>query len=458
MSHLQAVVLAGGKGNRLELVGDDYFNIGDDWQSALLPLAGIPLFWYPLNVLAKNKITDVLLITNAACVDQINELLGDGSLPELPGLNIEIVATPCGDSEEFEDFGSAEALQMFADRIKRDFILLTGYFVSDIALQDMVKMHYDKSSILTCLLSDKASHAAPPGPKDQQSYKDFIGLCEDSDQILYLQSEEELELDLGKSTIAIKDSIDFSKANSVEFTSAYMDCHVYVMDYRILDLLNFFVSETESSSHERDFSSIKADLIPSLLDEQNKQDDQGLLAFFKRSSLQSTAYALQYGVDAEQPSLFRMFGYKATSDVSTIIGKCNTLGSYLETNKAMLELKKPFLPLFAETPKYPGTRIIIVKSRIDASTTIGDNGISIVKSSIGKECEVANTVKVEESVVMAGVIIGSGCQIKRCIIGRGAKIGPNCKLENCVIDAEHFVEPKTNAKDTFLHSEEEWEL
>jgi NDP-sugar pyrophosphorylase family protein len=57
MSKLQAVVLAGGKGNRLELVGNDSFDIWEDCERALLPVAGIPIFWYPLNVLAKNKIT-----------------------------------------------------------------------------------------------------------------------------------------------------------------------------------------------------------------------------------------------------------------------------------------------------------------------------------------------------------------------------------------------------------------
>lgn len=57
MNELQAVVLAGGKGNRLELVDDCQFDIWEDSERALLPVAGIPVFWYPLNVLAKNGIT-----------------------------------------------------------------------------------------------------------------------------------------------------------------------------------------------------------------------------------------------------------------------------------------------------------------------------------------------------------------------------------------------------------------
>lgn len=57
MKGLQAVVLAGGKGHRLEQVDNDLFDIWDDWERSLLPLAGIPIFWYPLNVLARNNIS-----------------------------------------------------------------------------------------------------------------------------------------------------------------------------------------------------------------------------------------------------------------------------------------------------------------------------------------------------------------------------------------------------------------
>jgi NDP-sugar pyrophosphorylase family protein len=106
-------------------------------------------------------------------LDKISKRLRDGSLPELPGLEVEVVAPPDEENDQVE-FGSAEVLQMFADRIHYDFILLTGYFVSDIDLSRMIKMHYEKGSILTCLLSDNACNAAAPGPKDQQSCKSYF--------------------------------------------------------------------------------------------------------------------------------------------------------------------------------------------------------------------------------------------------------------------------------------------
>jgi NDP-sugar pyrophosphorylase family protein len=45
----QAVVLAGGTGSRMLTVTKDILK-------PLLPMANIPLFWYSLNVLAKNQI------------------------------------------------------------------------------------------------------------------------------------------------------------------------------------------------------------------------------------------------------------------------------------------------------------------------------------------------------------------------------------------------------------------
>lgn len=110
---------------------------------------------------------------------------------------------------------------------------------------------------------------------------------------------------------------------------------------------------------------------------------------------------------AELTSLFRIFAYKSSADVATVIGKCNTLGAYLDTNKSILEMKKPLLPIFAEQAKYPGNKVIIVKSQIDASSTLGESDISIVKSSIGQKCSVAKNSKVEESIVLDGATIDS---------------------------------------------------
>ena len=45
----QAVVLCGGPGSRMT-------ELTDHIPKCLLPIAGVPLFWYPLNFLQKNSV------------------------------------------------------------------------------------------------------------------------------------------------------------------------------------------------------------------------------------------------------------------------------------------------------------------------------------------------------------------------------------------------------------------
>jgi NDP-sugar pyrophosphorylase family protein len=97
--------------------------------------------------------------------------LTSGSLPELPGLRIEVVAPP----EQEEDLETADVLRRYANLIKSDFILVSGDLVSDISLHQMIRLHHANNSALTCLLSNTACTSISPGPKELQARK-FYGL------------------------------------------------------------------------------------------------------------------------------------------------------------------------------------------------------------------------------------------------------------------------------------------
>ncbi|KAI6186157.1 Very-long-chain enoyl-CoA reductase [Aphelenchoides besseyi] len=429
-TEFQAVVLAGGLGSRMRSVTEHI-------PKAILPLANIPLFWFPLNVLAKNNINDVLLITNEESLERINEMLKDGTVPELPeSMKIEVVAP----ANQDDDWGTADVLRHFMSRITTDFILMSGDFVSDICLRNMIEMHHANSSILTCLLSDTACKSIAPGPKEHIPNKDFIGFCQDSGQLIYLQPEEDLET----SEVEL-DPNWFTNLKRVELSSNYTDCHVYLVDYRLLNVLSW----------ERDHSSIKADLIPFLLDKQNNKDDIELLRLFERTQLQRLAFELQHGVYEEPPEMFRLFSYKTTRDAVSLIAKCNTLGSYLEANKALLEQYPSFLP---ERVAYPGKKVNVIKSVVDKTSKLGNENVNVVKSAVDANCEIANNTKVEESIIMADVKIASGTKLKRCIVCRGAQIGENCQLENTIVAAGHVVEPKTQLKHELARHEVEMKI
>lgn len=50
MSEFQAIIFAGGQGNRMATLVSEHF------PKALLPVANLPLFWYPLNLLSRHGI------------------------------------------------------------------------------------------------------------------------------------------------------------------------------------------------------------------------------------------------------------------------------------------------------------------------------------------------------------------------------------------------------------------
>ena len=154
-----------------------------------------------------------------------------------------------------------------------------------------------------------------------------------------------------------------------------------------------------------DLNSVKADLIPTLLNKQNMRDDTEVSRLFEPSPLQRAAAELQYGIHEPSPNYFRLFGYIATRGCAALIAKCNTLGAYIEANRALLDSAAEFLEPAA---KYEGKKVNVVKSAIDKSCKVGAENVAIVKSSVGANCEIAAGTKVEECIVMENVKIANG--------------------------------------------------
>lgn len=57
------------------------------------------------------------------------------------------------------------ARQMFTDSLQKDFIVVSGDFVSDINLAPMLSLHAAENATLTCLLCDRVIAGPVPGPK-----------------------------------------------------------------------------------------------------------------------------------------------------------------------------------------------------------------------------------------------------------------------------------------------------
>ncbi|KAK0419622.1 hypothetical protein QR680_014237 [Steinernema hermaphroditum] len=136
-SGFQAIVLAGGIGNRMR-------EITDAIPKCLLPVAGVPVFWYPLNLLSRHHITDVILVTSTKTVAEVKSLLHHDKLPKFANsLNIDIVGT------DLDDTG--HVLLSLKDKIKNDFIVISGDFVADLSLQPLLNVYRASDAWFTCV-------------------------------------------------------------------------------------------------------------------------------------------------------------------------------------------------------------------------------------------------------------------------------------------------------------------
>lgn len=105
---MQAVILAGGRGERLK-------PITDKTPKVLVPINGRPFLEYQLKLLRRNEIRRILLLVGYMA-DQVKGYFKDGRTLDL---NIEYVA-------EKELLGTAGALKAAADSLEESFFLING--------------------------------------------------------------------------------------------------------------------------------------------------------------------------------------------------------------------------------------------------------------------------------------------------------------------------------------------
>jgi NDP-sugar pyrophosphorylase family protein len=105
---MQAVILAGGLGTRL-------WPITRDIPKPMVEVAGKPYLYYQLELLARQQITDVVLLTGYLG-EQIEEYFGDGSAL---GLSLRY-------SREPEPIGTGGALRHARSLLAREFLVIYG--------------------------------------------------------------------------------------------------------------------------------------------------------------------------------------------------------------------------------------------------------------------------------------------------------------------------------------------
>lgn len=131
---MQAVILAGGKGERLE---------EKEIPKVMIRIGELPILHHQIALLRRYGITDVIL-----CVkhlpEKIREYFGDG---KKFGVRITY-------SEEGEFLGTAGATKYAEKKIKGDFILLYGDVMLNMNLSKLVEYHKEKRGLATLVVHE----------------------------------------------------------------------------------------------------------------------------------------------------------------------------------------------------------------------------------------------------------------------------------------------------------------
>uniref|UniRef100_A0A915BHP0 Translation initiation factor eIF2B subunit gamma n=1 Tax=Parascaris univalens TaxID=6257 RepID=A0A915BHP0_PARUN len=443
----QAVVLCGGVGSRMT-------ELTDRFPKCMLPIAGVAMFWYPLNFLRQNNIKDILLVVNERVLPEVKQLLAGKDLPSLgDDMNIEYISL----GNAADEWGTADVLRHIEAKIKRDFIVVSGDFVSDMSLAPLIALHRARSSSLTCLLAENVITGPVPGPKLKRSKgRDFVALSE-KNQLLFLGSEEDFD-----DTIPLNAHL-FSKFRNVGLTAKYNDCHVYLMKRWILDVVK----------EQRALSSIKADLIPYLLEKQYSSLDAEMIPHLKVDRLTELANHFSFGTPliSSTPQL-RCFAYIVTPENGSIIAHANNIGAYFELNKAIVRfLTIKFCESFPPGQKidhngaatlsesYVSKTVRFVDGRIGDGATVSRTDKPIIKRSVvGAGCEIALRAKITNSLIMDRCIIGAGAQITNAIVCSDAEIEEGAEVMSSIITNRQKIPANASIQNEFVVAENEMDI
>ena len=128
---MQTVIMAGGKGSRIQTVNAEV-------PKPMIPICGKPILQYQIESLVQQGFRDIILVTGYLGA-QIEAHFGDGSKY---GAVISYI-------REEIPLGTAGALYYLRDTVREDFLLLNGDLIFNVDLRRFVQAHKERKALAT---------------------------------------------------------------------------------------------------------------------------------------------------------------------------------------------------------------------------------------------------------------------------------------------------------------------
>ncbi|XP_011163998.1 translation initiation factor eIF-2B subunit gamma [Solenopsis invicta] len=432
-NELQAIVLAGGKGSRM-------IELTTGKPKCLLPIANVPMIWYPLQILERSGFKEAIVVIAEANKSDVSASLDKLGLK----IKLEFVGIPGN-----EDLGTADSIRLIHEKINTDILVISCDLIANVDLSELLNLYRKRSASVIALMLPALkvpSDFVTPGPKNKQKPEmDLIGIDNNTGRLMFLASSFEFDEPMNVSQKLLR------KHTSFTIHSKLMDAHLYIFNKWVIDFLVY----------KKTITTLKGELLPYMVSKQlsgpkqsvndrtsmmqmNLKED--IFHFAKENPLDELIRKMSafndHNTDLEDAyngDIIRCYAHVSNEKFGL---RANTVQMYHLANAKITE----WWGNDKNTSQLPSSisSTATVRSTQMQECRIGDNSLIEAKTSlkyshIGPNSTVASKTRISQSVIMGNVTIKERCVIHNCILCNGCTIEEGTELKNCLVGAQYVV-------------------
>ena len=370
-----------------------FFPVTYELPKALIPICGIPMIEYTIELLTRNKINE-LIVFCSSLADQVQTYVESQNYSQI---KVKCLAAPC------RSMGDVLRELDRKQVISRDFVLITADVVGNADLQEAISKHKklrqeDRNYILTKVFKQQGINGRHRTQEDQN----LVVL--DGDQILQYETLDNTH------KVNLNSNVKFKGVMEFELRYDLLDTGVSIC---APDFLHCF-------SDNFDYHKIREHVMKDYLTSEIYTDKFSAYILPKHQYLTQVKVPRLYDIVSKDLMNYWLYPISINSSLFPPSNPSNfqhSRNNFYKENHVKVAQSTSIEPA----------------SAIGAYTTIGENSV-IKKSVIGRNCIVGKGVTIVNSYLWEGVQVKDGASIDHSIICNRAVVGENSKVsKGCVV-------------------------
>ncbi|EFA81861.1 eukaryotic translation initiation factor 2B [Heterostelium album PN500] len=389
--------------------------IDENLPHSMLPVANRPLLSYQLELLERAGFKSVLIVIQEFQQTKITPYVTQ-IYKETGKIEVEFFVL-----KDQNQIGTCEILYRIREKIRTNFIVMNGNLIADEGfIRQMADLHRSSDSSLTILLNKAEIN---PKEKLDASFIDYIGLDENNNRVLLMESATEIE----EKVLVSKNLLKYFP--NITLNVNLKDTQFYIFSRWVIDL----IVEDQKNNKNNPMTSIKKQLIPYLLSCQIPGHGRNLPAsainhnqdLALSMSTSSTPFNPSYHINQQTQGTIKCMNYLMNGYCINI----NNLQTFTQANRDIASgksstykpLEAPFKNNYIDTKAQVAPTSIGINCVIGTETILGQKS-SVKNSIIGKHCKFGTNVRIDSSIIMDYVTVEDQCNISGSIIGNNVYI------------------------------------